>query len=671
MNQSILYWKWEKSVLDGKRYVAELHSMLKRNSFKYLYVSFHHLGVPYDDPELYSALKETCDILGKNGRSLILDIDARNEFIAFRKCGGAESYRIGFCEGGLDKRGNGTAFYFLPQCGRVGRGYRYSEPSEVLGAWCFDEKDGKVVRGTAKRAEVSVKIHDGKAEFAVMGGAENANKKFVVAASYGARLPDLFDDKIYGFYDKMFAFYGDLPLGGVANDEWGNDLILEYESDLGIFGVKMFPYSEFFEKEFDKKFGYSLRDNLLWFTRFEDGGEDKTYRVIDDYLSLTRDFMRRNNDWFYDAGKRWFGKDTFIGVHCTYWGDPYDFGVDILHNGLDWWEVRRDYAQTDEYCIMPIRLALAHKWKSPFWYNMWYSGNTQQIHTYFEESWRNVRYGGRTDYLGYECVNEPGVVKLKFDGHLEAIEQMEKRISEIDDAVSGVPNSSALIVFGMESVSNWMISYGEAKITRGKGELQKTLKFANGLFSAFNCDLVPSSEIANGSLKSENGRISYGSQTYDAVILVSPEGISRKAVGFLRSYAENGGNLAVTGTCSRFSDGSSASAEFSELKSKARFSSDTFLSSMQAVELLESWGVDPNRVQGVCVYSDGTVVFTADAVLPVGNYFAVNFAYMGRNVEFRGNDYLVLNFEKGICAYGEGSELFVDGERVTEKTLKR
>ena len=673
MNRSILYWKWERSVLEGERYKLELAEMLGRNSFEYLYVSFHHLGVPYDDPELCRALAYTCNYLHEHGRKFLLDVDVRNEYLTYSKRGGKESARIRFHAGELDEEGNTLLSAPEPSCGRVGRGSEFVPPSKILGTWCyFEDKEGHVLPKTVRSARIFCEGAGESATLRVEAGKENAGKCVLVAAEYSSRLPDVFDPAMYGFYDEMLAFYSFMQLDGVANDEWGHDIILEYNANTGIFTTEMFPLSEVFVERFKREYGYSFIDELLYFARFVAGEEGKTYRVVNDYLKLFRKYMRENNEWFYEAGKRLYGKDTFIGVHCTFWGDPYDFGIDILHNAIDWWEVRRDYAQTDEFCILPIRLALMHKWNSPYWYNMWYSGNTQQLHTYFSESWCNVMFGGRTDYLGYECVNESGVFKLRNKGALEQIELMEKEISHVDDCLESTPDSKVLVLFGMESVCNWMIAYGEPKITRRScGPMYKVLQYANGLFKGCNCDLVPTSEISNGSLKLTEGKVHYGSQEYGAVVFVSPEGVEECAIDFLQKYVNEGGLLAVAGTCRRMADGTDGDEKFAALAKSANVYAEELFTPAQTMEWLKAHSVPTNRVGGGCVYADGTlVVADADAVLPVHNYLELEFTYRGHAVRFSGNDYLVLNFEKGIAACGEGSRLFVSEREESAQTCR-
>ena len=260
MNQSILYWKWDEKVFEGNTLAVLLDDMLKRSSFKMLYVSFHHISRPYDDKELYEAIEYTVGRLAEDGRKLLLDVDARNEYAAFHKeYPDTEALRIMFHEGTLDGCGRGSVVAPNPKCGRVGRGYKQTSPKEIAGAWCF-EKTGACTYDSATLRPVSVKVEAGTEEtrFEADGGAENAGKRFVIAASYAANLPDVFSENIYPFYEKALRFYKDLPLGGVANDEWGFDLILDYEERDGVYSVSSFPLTSAFRARFEREYGYDV-----------------------------------------------------------------------------------------------------------------------------------------------------------------------------------------------------------------------------------------------------------------------------------------------------------------------------------------------------------------------------------------------------------------------------
>lgn len=198
MNQSILYWKWDEKVFEGNTLAVLLDDMLKRSSFKMLYVSFHHISRPYDDKELYEAIEYTVGRLAEDGRKLLLDVDARNEYAAFHKeYPDTEALRIMFHEGTLDGAA-GSVVRPNPKCGRVGRGYKQTSPKEIAGAWCF-EKTGACTYDSATLRPVSGKGGSGDGRDPFRGGrraAENAGKRFVIAGvGTAANLPDVFSGK--------------------------------------------------------------------------------------------------------------------------------------------------------------------------------------------------------------------------------------------------------------------------------------------------------------------------------------------------------------------------------------------------------------------------------------------------------------------------------------------
>lgn len=110
-------------------------------------------------------------------------------------------------------------------------------------------------------------------------------------------------------------------------------------------------------------------------------------------------------------------------------------------------ERRKDYGFTDEIMQFPVRTALAHKAGAPLFYNMWYSEATMELRTFYTEIWRNVRHGGRTISLSYECVHEDGTVQqLCRPGQLEAVSAMEERIRGLDDFVQSPARCDVAVV---------------------------------------------------------------------------------------------------------------------------------------------------------------------------------------------------------------------------------
>ena len=679
-NPVIFYWKWKEDTIKGANLENNLKDMISRFSFDLLYVSFHHLGRPFDDTDLLETIDRCEKILAEHGRKLLLDIDIRREFEGFsRKYPGVDSFVTRFVEIVLDEDGAGVLE--LPNIIRQRTGSKLvaSGCDYILKAWAFEEM-GEKCYNPATLCDITVSVSltnvdysgDGSwvTKYKVEAGKENGKKKAVVFPAFRYALPDPFSPMFYDYYSYLFEKAEHLNLGGATIDEYGYSVVIEKED--GMFFARYYPYTPYLSREYEKKAGKALEEDLLHMVYAPYGNEGAALQTINLYLQTIRDCMRQNNDWFYYKAKEVFGNDAFIGVHPTFWGDPTDFTIDILLNGIDWWEVRRDYAQTDELVLIPIRLALAHKWGGKVWYNMWYSQNTLLIETFYRDTWNSARFGGRTHYLGYECPNEPGILSLNNPGFLEAVDEMEHEVAKLDVFQESQPDSRVLIVFGMEAVSNWRLNgHSDGRLMRMRGNLGKMLKFTQSLFeSGYLCDLVPSTEIVNGDVKLENGKVVYGTQSYDAMIYLLPECMDRSVLKFMSGYASGNGKLIMNGECRYFNDGKSAEKDFMALLEKVEYYFPDAMSTSDAIKILRKWKIPGNMPPNGCIYQDGSVIFTAPGVMQRGNPLHVDCEVKGHRVCFEGEDFLCLDLdEEGrVKRYtcGTADFLSIDGKIVKE-----
>ena len=650
--ENILYWKWNYSIFEGDNLEKGLMDIIKRSSFNFLYVSFHHISYPFSDSKVLDAIKRCSRILYSNGRKLLLDIDVRNEGEEFSiRYPGHKAFYSRFIEFDLDHRGNGNIELRNLAVSKVGRRVVHDPPEFIINSWAFSLQDEQHYRPeTLKNIKANTQIEEIDAfntRIVVEAGAENAGKRVLVYPAIRHAIPDPFSPHLYDFFATMFDHVKDIPIGGTATDEWGFELALQQEGDN--YFTEHFPFSPFMCEKYLEFTGGRMEDDMLYFLYSPSDNGGLTMAVVSKYLEVLRAKMKENNEWFYDKSKEVFGPETFVGVHPTFWGDPTDFYLDVILNGLDWWEVKRDYAQTDEWVLYPIRLALAHKWGGNVWYNMWYSGNTCIKETYFEETWINARYGGRTHYLGYECPNEPGVLPLKQEGILEEMDAMEMEIRKINDFQTSQPDSRVLVIFGIEAVSCWNICDPGSKVWRRNGGiLNKALKFTKKLFdSRVLCDLIPSSEIVNGGLRMVGGKAVYGTQTYDAIVFLLPEGIRKEAFQFLQRYYEVNKQLILIGNCSQFSDGKDASESFKSFAGGIRHHLSNIDSVEESMKILKKWNVSFNTYDNGCVYQDGSVIFTTEGLKNIGNKLKIDVDIKGHRVKFAGEDFMAIDIDEG------------------------
>lgn len=673
-NPRLIYWKWADTILEPGVLAERVGDLLSRSSFDVICVAAHWVKLPVTDSELVAKVSEACELLHKAGRKLVLELDVRNEYEGFNELYPDDClYAFFFAETTLDDRGCGVIEFDSPLAYHYWRSSGVKGIERILGCWAFDLTEKRAI------ARGSLRDISDKTRFEVIGertrieisaGPDYADSRAAALPAFRQAIPNLFSPRLYAFYEQLFDAYAHIPLDGVLVDEWGVDVMIG--SIDATAATRCLTYADQMAELYQRHCGRSLRDDLILLKYPVDGLEQRAYQAVNDYNHVLRSKMVENETWFYDQGKRVYGPQAFIGAHPTWWGDRTRLHLEVLKNGWDWWEVPRDYAQTDETISIPIRLALARKCGGPVWYNMWYSMGTRRLDTYFAETWRNARYGGRTHYHGYECPNEEVVLELKGQGMLEQIEETEKAIAEVEELQAGQPDSRILVVFGMQAVSNWVMNQPGLEMWSTSSPTQdRVLELSLGLFEAGHLhDLVPSTEIENGSVRIENGRLCYGDgHAYDALIFLFPENVSAKVWSFLQDYRARGGRIAGCGKLTCLDGGQDVRAAFDEwagtLDSWWAELADVSALVEALVETVRRWGLRVDNFKQGCMFTDGSAVFTASGPASVGNPLDIAERVNGHLVEFKGKDYLVIKLTaegdlERLCS-GECESLRIDG----------
>ena len=459
-------------------------------------------------------------------------------------------------------------------------------------------------------------------------------------------IPDLAHPALPEYFRKMARHAASLGADGLFSDEWGYSVILDIKTpnpyDDKELSIRHLSYSRHMEQLYSSMFGESLLDKLIDLFY---AGNPARRSMIDRYLRLLRHICTQNDEQMYAITKQELGADAFWGVHPTWWGSRDEQNMEFFKNGMYWWDARRDYAQTDESVLLPIRTAMAHRFSSEVWYNMWYSLGTRDIRTYYPESWQNLRFGGRTHYLGYECPNEAVVLDLRPIGLLESIEKMDRRI-RLFDGVNAQPDCRLLLMFGFEAVSNWD-AVGMAPPWRPiNPRLMKLLQTADQIFSHMLCDLVPSYAAENNSLYiNANGKAQYGNQEYDAVIALFPQDMSAPARNFLEKLDPRKKIL-----CGNPQETMEAAALLPDIPPAGNL-----------VAMAEHLGVRANRTENGCLLQDGSMIFTGSGSEATGNTLNIDISLGGHSICFRGFDALWVSADCTQAIYPEGT-LLIDRE---------
>jgi hypothetical protein len=325
--------------------------------------------------------------------------------------------------------------------------------------------------------------------------------------------PDIFGPHLMAFQREIIEQYKDVPLIGVCKDEWG---FPPYYPRFFREGLHDFWYSEHRAKAYaENTGGRDLLADCLLMAVGEQNKESERKAAINRFMEMSRVRHTALEVDFYNTVKSVFGKDAAVTVHSTWW--PYPDKCEFLKNGLDWWTAKRDWAQTDEVTPYAVRTALCKKWDSPVWYNMYYKMDI------VPQMWSSALGGGRIDYLPYQSLFHPEVMLG------------ECRIRLLNFITESPMDCPVAVVFGHYGAMNWAGPYYD---DTGMGLVDSLW------YTGYPTDLIPTTEITNGSLKiDEDGIIRYGKQAYAAVVLYNPEFENTAVADFFNKASK--GNTAL------------------------------------------------------------------------------------------------------------------------------
>ena len=339
------------------------------------------------------------------------------------------------------------------------------------------------------------------------------------------------------FQREIIKQYADVPLAGAFKDEWGFPPCFD-----GSPAKNQFWFSRFRAQAYAQRTGGRdlLADCLLMHLGIK-GHVSERQMVINHFMEMSWQRNKALEEDFYRAVKEVFGPDAAVTTHPTWW--PYPDLHEQMKNGLDWWVAKRDWAQTDEYTPFGVRTALAKKWGSLVWYNMYYSTNRSD---YEKAAWSAVLGGGR---INYHPVYPTDLKEI--DKHLELFKGdlmlAESRVRLLNFISQSPLNCPVAVIFGHACTMNW----------NGPSYDDVGIKLVDRLWTeGIPTDLIPSSEIENHNLTvDDQGWICYGVQRYAAVILYHPEFGRSSIADFFKQASKGRSDLFRIGHWTKDFDG--------------------------------------------------------------------------------------------------------------------
>ena len=321
---------------------------------------------------------------------------------------------------------------------------------------------------------------------------------------------DVFSPHFLPFERELMERYKALGADGGMRDEWG--FIPDHAPSL-----RTFWWSPHFEEAYRAACGRSLLGDFPLMALGAKGDAARS-AAIGTFMKLV---LARNVEIerdFYETDKRLFGADVYVAKHPT-WHSAI-CPQECFHNGLDWWQAPRDWAQGDENAPIYALNAMAKKFGGPVWLNEGYTATPEQN---VFRVWTYAMCGGRQVYHGLYS-GDPKAMKKYNEMPWE-----ERRVRTATDLLAPgnvtaqarvrLPNlitrshvdSPIAYVFGHESLVDWS---GDGWNDHGQWKIL-------GLMSqGWWCDAYPASECALGTFAVDaDGYLRVGGQRYLAVML--------------------------------------------------------------------------------------------------------------------------------------------------------
>lgn len=337
-----------------------------------------------------------------------------------------------------------------------------------------------------------------------------ADETLVVTAVAEVYSIDVFSPHLLPFVHTLMERYRAIGADGGMRDEWG--FVPNYAPD-----CRSYFWSPNFEAAYQKSTGRSLLGDFALLGAGPKGDAARS-AAIGAYMKLT---LSRNVEIerdFYVTDKRLFGADVYVCKHPTWYSSicPQEF----FHNGLDWWQAPRDWAQSDETAPVYAVLGMCKKFGGPVWLNEGYTATPEQN---VFRVWTYALCGGRQVYHGLYSGSAKAMAKYA------AMPWAERRVRTSTDllAVGNVTaqsrvrltslmtraqvDSPVAYVFGHEDLVDWS---GTGWNDHGRAQVVSLL--SKGWWG----DAYPASEFANGTFSvDDEGWLCVGQQRYRAVAL--------------------------------------------------------------------------------------------------------------------------------------------------------
>ncbi len=634
-------WFWSPAEFEPDGWRPSLELLAGHSPYRLLTTSIRAPLVEVTQAATREQIGRATEAARAHGIGIVMDLDVRLAREAFRAAHPHElqemlSIRIHPVAGettacrvesqDLDDHYTVCTTHYTALAGRVERVYAFDLAEDAIAAGSLLEITAACTVTEATPAAVAVAAPD---------GALQGRSHIALLAVFTHLAADVFAPHLMEFQREILRFYRELPLAGACKDEWGFPPCFD-----GNPAHNDVWFSPAMAEEYGRvSHGRDLVADALLMYQGEAGRDNERAHAVNLFQRMCWERHVALECDFHDAVRETFGPDALSATHPTWW--PYPGIQEIKKNGLSWWGARRALAQTDEITPYCCRTALAKKWRSPAWWNMYYA---PAVAEYEREVWASALAGGRVNYHPQWPVEGP----IDPSGLLHApLLRAECRVRLLN-LITGAPlDCPAAVVFGHWSAMNWA----------GGSYPDSGVALAERFWSAgYPADLIPSSELLSGALDVDrDGWVRYGDQRYTVLLVANPEFEGEDLTRFLRRSVEGPTTVCTVGSWTRGFDGvpladaapaGALSAE-ETVDALIRHLEDLGVPRHSPAIRVASWGLDLTEpaLDGHSRMLDGTRVFVRASTDPAGDPFSLEEDFGGHPVAARAEGLLAVRLD--------------------------
>lgn len=403
--------------------------------------------------------------------------------------------------------------------------------------------------------------------------------------------PDMFSKYMSNSFNEALRAYKDTGFDGAALDEFGYMALHKGSNEQ--FRGRL--YSANMAAFYKQRTAQDLIRTLFDMRYAPQGDPGLRARAINNYFDMLRQGPLHVEQKFFQATTNIFGSDAFHGIHNTF-HNRLD-SDEIWSTCLNWWEVPRDYGQSDEITPYTTQLGIGLNHPKPVEYRQHYGS----VHSFLEEAIDDARFNVRVHYHALNDEHGWGT-DMRDSEMLAKVTAVEDKVRLLNYFDAPRPAMNVLYLFGYPALANWFPIESQRNEWDINGKLKAEEKAVAAWNSGYRGAFASSNLIQDGKVTCDgHGGILYGGHRFTALVFIGPEYSKPSTLNMLDRFVAGGGRLMLDGPATHDFAGNDIRARFDTLEKKA-------VATSFSVDSMSKLGIPKLAIDEGAVYEDGSVV---------------------------------------------------------------